>query len=223
MKFVEALALASLVLFPSTSLFAQDAVKTDPAHYKVLFENTGVRILKISYAPGEKSIMHSHPDTVVIPLATSHVRFTTPDGKSEDQRLANESAMYAPAGTHNPANVGPGPVDAILVEFKSAAPGKATIPSSRDDMGMKLLAEHPRGMVYRVTAQPTFQEPAGTKHDYDQVVIALASSPMSLALDGGPARTSWTRGDVQFVGRGVGHESRNTGGKPTDFILVFIR
>ena len=75
----------------------------------------------------------------------------------------------------------------------------------------------------RVTASPNFQEPAGTKHDYDQVVIALAPSQMSLSINGKPAKTTWARGDAQFIGRGTPHESKNTGGKPTDFVIVAVK
>src|SRR5688572_13210956 len=34
---------------------------------------------------------------------------------------------------------------------------------------------------------------------------------MSLAIDGKPAKTTWQRGEVVFIGRGVAHESKNTG------------
>ena len=78
-------------------------------------------------------------------------------------------------------------------------------------------------MAYQTTADPTFQEPAGSKHDYDQVVIALGPAQMSLSIDGKPAKTTWARGDVQFIERGVAHESKNTGGKPIDFVIVAIK
>jgi oxalate decarboxylase/phosphoglucose isomerase-like protein (cupin superfamily) len=90
-------------------------------------------------------------------------------------------------------------------------------------MSMKVLAEGPRAIAYRTTADATFQEPAGTKHDYDQVVIGLNAAQMSLAIDGKPAKTAWKRGDAVFVGRGVAHEAKNTGGKPVDFIIVAIK
>ena len=131
--------------------------------------------------------------------------------------------MYSPAGAHLPMNTGKTPVDAILVEFKTPAPGTATIPTSRESMTIKVLAEGPRAVAYRTTASPAFQEPAGTKHDYDQVVIALSAAKMSLAVDGKPAKTDWKRGDVQFIGRGTPHESKNTTGKPIDFIIVAIK
>jgi quercetin dioxygenase-like cupin family protein len=202
----------------------QDAVKADPAHYKVVLENASVRVLKITYAPGAKSSMHQHPDSIVIPLVDSKVRFTLPDGKSEENTLAKESAQYTPAGTHNPANVGSTPIEALLVEFKAAAPGKAALPTSRAGMDAKVLAEGPRATAYRSTASATFAEPAGTTHEFDQVVIALApNTQMALSVDGKPAKTTWARGDVQFIGRGVKHESKNTSGKPVDMILVAIK
>jgi quercetin dioxygenase-like cupin family protein len=182
-----------------------------------------VRVLRIDYAAGAKSTMHSHPDSIVVPLAASKVRFTTPDGKSEDVDMASESAMYTPAGTHNPSNIGTGKIDGILVEFKSKAPGTATLPDTRANLTMKTLAEGPRAVAYRVTAEPTFQEPAGSKHEFDQIVIALSSGQMMLSIDGKPAKTAWKRGDAQFIPRGVAHESKNTGGKPFDFVIVAIK
>ena len=215
--------IVSLAFAWSGAALAQDAVKTDPSHYTVVLENASVRILKISYAPGSKSIMHSHPDAIVIPLSSSKVRFGLPDGKSQDSDLASESALYTPAGTHTPTNIGSGPVDALLVEFKTKSPGKAALPTSRPDMTVKVLADGPYGTAYRATASAKFAEPAGSKHDFDQVVIALGPGPMSLSIDGKPAKTTWARGDVQFIGRGVAHEARNTGGKPADMVIVAIR
>lgn len=223
MRSRKALSAFSLVLLWSATALAQDPVKVDSAHYKLIVENASVRVLKIDYAAGAKSVMHQHPDSIVIPLGNSKVRFATPDGKSEDMDMASESALYTPAGPHNPTNIGTGRIDAILVEFKTPAPGKATLPSSRPGMSLKVLAEGPRAAAYRSTAASTFSEAAGTKHDFDQVVIALGPTPLSLSVDGKPAKTTWARGDVQFIGRGVAHESKNTSGKPEDMLIVAIK
>lgn len=202
---------------------AQDPAKVDPGHYKVLIDNAAVRVLKISFGTGEKSPMHSHPDAMLVPLASSKARFTMPDGKLEDRELTADTAAYTPAFTHSPANVGTTKIDAILVEFKAKTAGTATLPTSRPGMTQTLLAEGPRATAWRTTAASTFQEAAGTTHEYDQVVIALGTGAVKLTVQGQPARTSWRRGDVQFVGRGVKHEAQNTGGKPIDFVIVGIR
>jgi quercetin dioxygenase-like cupin family protein len=215
--------IASFVVAVSAVALAQDAVKVAPTHYKVVLENAAVRVLRITYGPGEKSAMHQHPDSIVVPLVASKVRFTLPDGKTQDADMPNEVAQYTPAGVHSPANVG-GNVDAVLVEFKTAAPGKATLPASRPGMEIKVLAEGPRAMAQRVTAAPTFAEAPGTTHEYDQVVIALgATDQMSLSIAGKPARSKWARGDAEFIGRGVAHEAKNTGGKPFDFVIISIK
>ena len=223
MKVSKALSVFPLVLLWSSAALAQDPVKVDPTHYKVLLDNPSVRVLKVDYAPGTKSTMHQHPDSIVIPLSASKVKFNLPDGKSEDVDLPAESAMYTPAGTHNPENIGKGRVEAVLVEFKAAKPGTATIPTSRPSMTIKSLAEGPRAVAVRSTADASFQEPAGSKHDFDQVVIALGPTGLSLAVDGKPAKTTWARGDVQFIGRGVAHESKNTSGKPVEMVIVAIK
>ena len=202
---------------------AQDPVKVDAGHYKLLLDNASVRVLKISYAPGAKSIMHSHPDAMLVPFGAAKVRFTLPDGKTQDMEVGKETAAYTPAGTHDPANVGTTPVDAILVEFKAQTPGTATVPTSRPGMQVATLAESPRAVAIKTTAGPDFHEAAGTTHEYDQVVVALGAADMSLAVEGQAAKTKWQRGDVQFIGRGVKHESQNTSGKPVEFIIVAIK
>ena len=223
MKACKALSAVSLALLWSGTALAQDAVKADPGHYKVVFENAAVRVLKIDYAAGAKSPAHKHPDAVVIPLNASKVRFGMADGKSEDADMTAETPMFTPAVTHSVTNIGSGRVEGLLIEFKPAAAGKATIPPARPGLAMKVLAEDPRAVVVRSTAEPGFAEAAGSKHEYDQVVIALGPTEMSLAIDGKPAKTKWARGDVQFIGRGVAHEAKNLGSKPVDFIIVSIR
>jgi uncharacterized RmlC-like cupin family protein len=131
-------------------------------------------------------------------------------------------AATAAAGVHTPENVGKGPVDALLIEFK-AKPGTATVPPVRPGMTTKVLVESPYAVAVRTTADPSFREPAGTTHEFDQVVVSLSSGEMALSIDGKPPRTTWARGDVQFIGRGVPHESQNASGKPIDFIIVMIR
>jgi len=220
---MKSLKIAVLLAALPLTVSAQDPVKVDPGHYKVLINNAVVRVLKISVAPGEKSPMHSHPDAILVPLASGKARFTMPDGKTEDVELAADGAAFTKAFTHSPANVGTNKIDAILVEFKAPTAGTATLPTVRPEMTQTVLAESPRATAWRTTAAPTFSEAAGTTHEYDQVVIALGAGDISLTVEGQPKRTKWQRGDVQFVGRGVKHEAQNTGGKPIDFVIIGIK
>jgi quercetin dioxygenase-like cupin family protein len=222
MKSSRTMLACSLVVAGTAVILAQDPAKVDSSHYKVLVDTATVRVLEVNYAAGGKGVMHAHPDSIIVPLAASKVRFNTPDGKFTDSELPNESASCAPAGVHTPVNIGTTAVRAIVVEFKGAG-GKAVLPADRASLTMKPIAECARATAYRASADAKFSEPAGTKHDYDQVVIALGTAQMSLAIDGKPAKTSWKRGDVQFIGRGVAHESRNTGNKPVEFVIVAVK
>ena len=95
-----------------------DPVKVDPKHYKVEFENEKVRVLRVSYAPGEKSVMHYHPASVAVFLTDGKTRMTTPDGKSVDTPVKAGAASWAPAGSHLPQNVGDKSFEVIVVELK---------------------------------------------------------------------------------------------------------
>jgi quercetin dioxygenase-like cupin family protein len=102
----------------SASAGKADPVKVDPKHYKVEFENDRVRVLRITYGPGEKSVMHYHPDGVVVYLTDANTRMTFPDGKTHDYPGKSGQASWTVAGAHLPQNIGDKKFEAILVELK---------------------------------------------------------------------------------------------------------
>ena len=112
-------AVAVAALMGASVTRAQDPVKVDPKHYTVVFENDAVRVLHIHYAVGEKSVMHSHPDSVAVFMEDQKAKMTHPDGKSEEMAGKKGEAVFTPAGAHLPENIGSGPIDVILVELKN--------------------------------------------------------------------------------------------------------
>ena len=118
MKYITALLAVLALALLTTPGRAQDPVKVDPKHYKVEFENDQVRVLRIHYGIGEKSVMHNHPDSVAVFLVDQTAKFTYPDGKSEEGAGKAGQTMWEKAGAHLPENVGKGPIDLILVELK---------------------------------------------------------------------------------------------------------
>ena len=104
-------------------LSAQDAVKVDSKHYTVVSENDQVRILRAHYGPHEKSVMHSHPNSVIVPLTDGNTQFTLPGGKKEDASMKAGEARYASATTHLPENMGDTANDVIVIELKGKARG----------------------------------------------------------------------------------------------------
>lgn len=99
-------------------LQAQDAAKVDAKHYTVMLENDQVRVLKVRIAPGAKSVMHSHPDTVAVFLTDGKAKFTSPDGKTSEAAIKAGTVEYEAATTHLPENIGDKPLEVIVVELK---------------------------------------------------------------------------------------------------------
>jgi quercetin dioxygenase-like cupin family protein len=98
---------------------AQDATKVDAKHYKVEFQNSRVRIVRAHYGPHEKSVMHSHPDSVAIFQTDGRVKFTFPNGKTEERDMKAGQALWTPAVRHLPENLTDNDMEVILVEFKT--------------------------------------------------------------------------------------------------------
>ena len=107
------------VIILSGYSFAQDAVKVDPKHYKVEFENNQVRVLRITYGPKEKSVMHEHPDAYAVFLTDVKGKFTFPDGTTQENTPKAGTTLWTPAGKHLPENTGDNPFELILVEMKN--------------------------------------------------------------------------------------------------------
>jgi len=103
---------------PKPQPAVQDPVRVDAKHYKVDFENDRVRVLRVNYGAHEKSVMHSHPDSVAVFQNEIRCRFTFPDGKTEDHNFHPGQTLFTPAGSHLPENLSDRPIDLILIELK---------------------------------------------------------------------------------------------------------
>lgn len=115
---VPASLMLALQLLPAAPVEAQDAIKADPKHYTVEFENDEVRVVRIKYGPHEKSVMHEHPANVAVFLTDADGKFTLPDGKKVGELRKAGSVEWDAGGKHLPENVGDKPFELILVELK---------------------------------------------------------------------------------------------------------
>src|SRR5215210_7303883 len=113
---------ASLFMVSVTAAaMAQDPVKVDSKHYKVEFENSQVRVLRIKYGPHDKSVMHRHPNAVAIFLTDSNAKFNFPKAAAQDIVSKAGEVRWTPAVVHLPENTGYQEFDGILVELKGRA------------------------------------------------------------------------------------------------------
>ena len=109
----------ALAMTIQTEAYGQDPTVVDAKHYTVVFENDQVRVLRISYAPGEESVMHEHPNSVAVFLADGDTEMKLDDGTTIKEITKSGEAIWTPAGKHLPKNIGDNKSELILVELKS--------------------------------------------------------------------------------------------------------
>ena len=85
---------------------ALDPVTVDPDHYKVDFENDFVRVLRVTFGPGEKGARHEHILNRVVFYLNDQ-----PNAKADDVRMSG-------AATHSEANQSAQTAYRIAVELK---------------------------------------------------------------------------------------------------------
>jgi quercetin dioxygenase-like cupin family protein len=95
-----------------------DAVKVAPDSYKVLLENDQVRVLEVRIKQGAKVEMHSHPRSVAICLNDQRLKFTFPNGKSENADLKHGQTVWLDGISHAVENIGTEDVSSVVVELK---------------------------------------------------------------------------------------------------------
>ena len=101
------------------TLRAQDAVKADPKHYKIEFENDQVRVVRVHVGPHEKTVMHDRPAGVAVFLTANHTRFTFPDGKTDERSAKAGEVRWQPALRFSGENLSDKPTSLIYVQPKA--------------------------------------------------------------------------------------------------------
>ena len=95
-----------------------DPTVVDAKHYRTELENDQVRVLRITYGPGEQSVMHYHPDAVAVFLTDQDVEMTLPDGSTQVISAKARDVLAMPGGQHLPKNIGDSAFELVLVELK---------------------------------------------------------------------------------------------------------
>jgi uncharacterized RmlC-like cupin family protein len=97
-----------------------DPLKVDPKDYKLEFENSEVRVIRVHFAAHKGAPLHEHQlNRVVVYLTDQNTRLTLPDGKVDTAvHKAGEFSWGGPT-KHQEDNLMDGPFEAIMVELKN--------------------------------------------------------------------------------------------------------
>ena len=99
---------------------ALDPLKVSPSVYKLEFENSQVRVMRVKFPAHGSVPEHEHAlNRVVVYLTDQDSKLTTPDGKVEESKHKAGQASWGGPTRHKEENVLDTPVEVIVVEFKS--------------------------------------------------------------------------------------------------------
>ena len=104
---------------------AQLPEKVSPDVYKVLLENEDVKVLEVTFKPGQSDNFHKHNVMTFYAVQGGSLQVTSPDGTIRENifpsgRTGHSNTMT----THQVKNIGKNTVKVILVEHKKLKPIK---------------------------------------------------------------------------------------------------
>ena len=97
---------------------AQDGVKVAPENYKVLLDNTHVRVVNFTLKPGQKSPMVARPNRVIYAITPAIGKLTGSDGKTIAMNRKAGEAWWRDAESLAVENTGKTEIHTVVVELK---------------------------------------------------------------------------------------------------------
>jgi pimeloyl-ACP methyl ester carboxylesterase/quercetin dioxygenase-like cupin family protein len=128
--------LAAMCFGCALTAFAQDAVQTDPKHFKVEYQDVKTRVVREILPPGETAPMHSHPERILVVVRGGKLRITDAAGKTEIAEMKAGDVEHLDLSTHTVTNIGNTVFEEVSTEFVTPSgkqPPEAIVPSRPND------------------------------------------------------------------------------------------
>jgi quercetin dioxygenase-like cupin family protein len=120
MKKLIQIALTGIIflLAATTISCAQDLLKTNPKYTKLLTDTAGVRMIKVTLAPGQEMVMHTHPVQMIYCLQGGQITVNYKDGKKEVFDIKDGDSFQSPADPpHTTKNTGASTITFLEIEI----------------------------------------------------------------------------------------------------------
>lgn len=116
---IRALLAATALLFLAAGISAaQDPLSVGGGMYKKVFENERIRVMEVTFKPGESIAVHSHPDHFVYALTGGALAVSVVGGKTEEMNLKAGDTGWMPAQSHSAKNNSKSTLKVLVVELK---------------------------------------------------------------------------------------------------------
>jgi quercetin dioxygenase-like cupin family protein len=99
---------------------ALNPLRVDPKDYKLEFENSQVRVVRVGIGPRQSVPMHEYVlNHVVVYFTDQNVRETSPEGKAEVKQHKAGDFIWSGPSKHKIENLSDKPFEAAVVELKN--------------------------------------------------------------------------------------------------------
>ena len=191
--------------------------KVSPEIYEVLLENEAVKVMKVTFAPGQEDNMHDHYPFTFYLLDGGKAQVTMPDGKVNEREIPNGFIGHNRLGVrHKVKNIGPNMLNIILIEHKKLG----STPTFDNDVD--LAADLMSPSIYEVVHEDelikvyTATFPAGSsdkvhEHGMNTAYVITGGKVQIAGPDGSVNERSIPDGAVLFSDKMVRHQVKNIG------------
>lgn len=200
-----------------------DAVQAAPALYKVLNDSMGLRILEVTYNPGDSSVMHSHADLVSYIIEGGSMTFTGKDGKQTVVESKPGTSLYMPAQSHSVKNTGNTTVKVILFEIKRS--NQSPVDPAMD--AVKISPEYYKTIIdtLGVRVLEVNQGPglSSAMHSHpDNAVYFIEGGNVEFTDKDGNKKSAEATTGLTMIRPSESHASKNTGNRNIKVLLVEV-
>ena len=186
---------------------SMDPTVSEPDHYKVEFENDHVRAVRITYAAGEETRMHSHPASVSVFLTDAKRVLAMEDGSEQEFNNKAGDSMWMDAQSHQPR--AKTDFELIQIELKGGGGAEAAEEAAGESLDATAVEpdhyatvlENDHVRVLRITYGAGEEGEEGALHSHPNGVLVYLSDGSSelTPVDGTKREASFKAGDTMWA------------------------
>ena len=193
-----------------------------PDHYQIEFENDHVRVIRVTYGPGDASAMHSHEPFVGVTLTGGQSTFTGLNGITES-RPENfpGDIIDGNLDPHSVASISKVSQESVFVEIKNRYPTEDESVANAviaDPVNATIELDRPDVRVVRIKSPAGHETPI---HSH-KAGISVALTDMNVAVtsaSGEVNEISRPAGDAVWADARGAHRGKNLSDKPLEVIF----
>ena len=218
-----------VLIFISCSGFKPEMLlpeKVSPEIYDVLLENEIVKVMKVSFTPGQEDNMHDHYPFTAYILDGGKAQVTMPDGKVNEREFPNGFIAHNGNGVrHKVKNIGSSDINVILIEHKKLG----STPRFDNDVNLSAHAVSPD--IYEIVHEDELIKvytaifPAGSsdnvhEHGMNTAYVITGGKVEIKGQDGSVNERSIPDGAVLHSDKMVSHQVKNIGENDIKVLLA---